>query len=458
MEKKMSRSCLAVVLAAGEGTRMKSSMSKVLHPVGNLPVISHVMKAATAAGAESVALVLGRDAEAVEKAAKPYAGNVSIWHQKERLGTGNAVLSAQQVIEQGFDDILVIFGDTPLIGDETLRRARAALADGADIAVIGFHTENPTGYGRLVEKDGALIAIREHKDATAEELDIKFCNAGLMAIAGNKALTLLAAIDNNNAKGEYYLTDIVEIARLTGGLAVAIDAPWRELIGIDTRAGLAEAENIWQQKKRRDLMMAGVSMTAPETVFVSHDTLIEADVTLEPNIVIGPGVTIRSGATIHAFSHIEGATVGNGCSVGPFARLRPDAQLQDGSKVGNFCEVKKAVIGAGAKVNHLTYVGDAEIGARANLGAGTITCNYDGVNKHVTYIGEGTFVGSNSALVAPVTIGANAYVASGSVVTMNVPDEALAFGRARQVNKDGLAPKIRRRNEEEKLRRQQKKA
>ncbi len=450
----MARSCLAVVLAAGEGTRMKSDLSKVLHPIGGLPMISHVMKAVTGAGAGSVALVLGRQAEAVEQAAAPFAGEMSTWVQEQRLGTANAVLAARQVIEQGFDDILVIFGDTPLISRETLSRARAGLAGGADVAVIGFRTDNPHGYGRLIERDGALVAIREHKDATAEEQQIDFCNAGLMAIAGSKALALLDAVGNDNAKGEFYLTDIVEIAIRKGGRAIAIEAPWRETIGIDTRVGLAEAESLWQHEKRRELMLSGVSMIAPETVFVSHDTIIEPDVVLEPNVMIGPGVTIRSGATIHAFSHLEGATVGGNCSVGPFARLRPGADMRDRAKVGNFCEVKKAVVGEAAKINHLTYVGDAVVGAGANLGAGTITCNYDGVNKHVTQIGAGAFVGSNSAFVAPVTIGDNAYIASGSVVTMDVPADALAFGRSRQVNKEGRAPVIRARNEAEKRRRQ----
>lgn len=451
----MARSCLAVVLAAGEGTRMKSRMTKVLHPVGNLPLICHVMKAATSAGAGTIALVLGRDAEAVRETAVPFGNDVVTFEQKQRLGTGDAVLSAREAIERGFDDVLVIFGDTPMIREETLSRARAGLADGADVVVIGFRTDHPSGYGRLIEEGGDLLAIREHKDATDEERAVTFCNGGLMAIAGEKALPLLEAIENNNAKGEYYLTDIVEISRRNGGRAVAVEAPHSELIGIDTRAGLAEAETLWQQERRRVLMLSGVSMTAPETVFVSHDTVIEPDVLLEPNVMIGPGVRIGEGATIHAFSHLEGATVGPGCSVGPFARLRPDAELRNGAKVGNFCEVKKAVIGEAAKVNHLTYVGDAIVGAGANLGAGTITCNYDGVNKHLTTIGNGTFIGSNSALVAPVTVGDNAYVASGSVVTMDVPAEALAFGRARQVNKDGLATAVRRRAEDEKRRRQQ---
>ena len=315
----MARSCLAVVLAAGEGTRMKSSVSKVLHSIGNLPVIAHVMQVAASAGSDSVALVLGRDADAVEEVTSAHAKNLAVRHQKERLGTADALLAAADVIDRSFDDILVIFGDTPLIGEQTLRNARAALADGADVAVIGFRTDNPHGYGRLIEKDGELIAIREHRDASLEERDIEFCNAGLMALAGNKALTLLRRIGNDNAKGEYYLTDVVELAREAGGRAVAVEASHHEVLGIDTRAGLAEAEGIWQRNRRRDMMLAGVSMTAPETVFVSHDTLIEADVLLQPNVVIGPGVTIHAGATIYSFSHIEDAIIGPGCSVGPFA-------------------------------------------------------------------------------------------------------------------------------------------
>ena len=267
----MARSCLAVVLAAGEGTRMKSSKSKVLHPVGNLPVISHVMKAATGAGASSIALVLGRDADDVKAAATPFAADVSTWIQEQRLGTGSAALAARPALAQGFDDVLIIFGDTPLIKEETLHRARAGLAEGADVVVIGFRTDNPFGYGRLIERDGELEAIREHKDATPEEQKINFCNAGLMAISGQRILEFLDAIENNNAKGEYYLTDVVEIAKRSGGKTIAIEAPRREVIGIDTRAGLAEVEHLWQQEKRRDMLLSGVSMIAPETVFLSHD-------------------------------------------------------------------------------------------------------------------------------------------------------------------------------------------
>lgn len=442
----MQRSCLAVILAAGESTRMKSSISKVLHPVANRPMISHVMDALEKTGISAAALVLGRDAEAVEKAARVGGMSVSSVIQQERLGTGHAVLAAAAEIEKGYDDILVVFGDTPLITETPLVDARRALAEGNDVAVIGFKTANPTGYGRLIIEDGALLAIREEKDASDEERRINYCNGGVMAINGARALELLRQIRNENAKGEYYLTDLVEIVRAAGGRAVAVEAPETELTGCNNRAELAAIERIWQERRRRELMISGVSMVAPETVFLSFDTEIGQDTLIEPNVVFGPGVRVEAGCVIHAFCHLEGAHVASGATVGPYARLRPGADLAEGAKVGNFCEVKQAKIGAGAKVNHLTYIGDAEIGARANIGAGTITCNYDGVNKHPTRIGEGAFIGSNSSLVAPVSIGNGAYVASGSVITSDVPDDAVAFGRARQENREGRAVLIRERN------------
>lgn len=443
----MKRRCLAVILAAGESTRMKSSISKVLHPVAGLPLASHVARSTVEAGIDAIALVVGRDADAVEKAVAGCGRDVEIFTQTERRGTAHAVLAARAAIARGYDDILVVFGDTPLVRPGTLMAARAALAEGADIAVVGFRTETPTGYGRLIEKDGALVAIREEKEATEAERAITFCNGGLMAVAGTKALSLLDEIGNANAKGEFYLTDVVEIARKAGGRAVTVEAAEEELIGVNTRAELAGVEAIWQRRRRDRLMLDGVSMIAPETVFLSHDTEIAVDVTIEPNVFFGPGVTVGKGASIHAFCHIEGATIGANAEIGPFARLRPGADLGAKAKVGNFCEVKKAMIGEGAKVNHLSYVGDAVVGARSNLGAGTITCNYDGINKHLTEIGSDTFVGSNTALVAPVAIGDRAYIASGSVITDTVPDEALAFGRARQVNKEGRAAAIRERNQ-----------
>ncbi|MBU2326362.1 MAG: bifunctional UDP-N-acetylglucosamine diphosphorylase/glucosamine-1-phosphate N-acetyltransferase GlmU [Alphaproteobacteria bacterium] len=442
----MTRTCLAIVLAAGDSTRMKSSMSKVLHPVGGRPMIAHVMGSIAACGVSDVALVLGRDADKVEAAAKICELSLESVLQTERLGTGHAVLMARDAIARGYDEVLVAYGDVPLITAGPLRAAREALAGGADVAVIGFHTKNPTGYGRLLVDNGELIAIREEKDATDAERAITWCNSGLMAINGHKALDLLSRIGNSNAKGEFYLTDLVEIARSLGGKAVAVDAPESELTGCNNRAELAAIERLWQERRRHELMVSGVTMIAPETVFLSHDTVIGQDALIEPNVVFGPGVIVEGGAVIHAFSHLEGAHVSAGASVGPFARLRPGANLAEGSKVGNFCEVKKAEIGRGAKVNHLTYIGDAIVGAEANIGAGTITCNYDGVNKHETRIGAGAFIGSNSSLVAPVSIGDGALIASGSVITKDVPADALAFGRAHQEMKAGRAAVIRERN------------
>lgn len=446
----MTRTCLAVVLAAGESTRMKSSMSKVLHPVGGRPMIAHVVESLVDAGISSVALVVGRDADAVTSAANRSDIEVSTFLQTERLGTGHAVLAAKEAIAEGYDDILVVFGDTPLITAAPLIAARKALAEGNDVVVIGFQTNDPTGYGRLIVENGELLAIREQKDASEEEKRITYCNGGLMAINGEMALDLLGKIGNANVKGEYYLTDIVEIVRAGGGKAIAVEAPEAELMGCNNRAELALIEAAWQKRRRHEMMLSGVSMVAPETVFLAFDTQISQDVMIEPNVVFGPGVTVESGAVIHAFSHLEGAHVSTGATVGPYARLRPGANLGRDSKVGNFCEVKKAEIGAGAKVNHLTYIGDAFVGEKTNIGAGTITCNYDGVNKHVTRIGANTFIGSNSSLVAPVSVGDGALVASGSVVTEDVPADAVAFGRARQEIKPGRARILRERYQAEK--------
>lgn len=442
----MTRTCLAIILAAGDSTRMKSSMSKVLHPIAGLPMIGHVMSAVAASDVGDVALVVGRDGEAVADAARREGIGMESVHQAERKGTGHAVLCARAAIERGYDDVLVAYGDVPLVTPETFTAARQKLAEGADVVVIGFETPNPTGYGRLLVQDGELLAIREERDASDAERQVTRCNSGLMAIDGRKALELLDRIGNGNAKGEYYLTDIVEIARAAGGRVVAVDAPEWQVMGCNNRAELAAIERVWQERRRHQLMLSGVSMIAPETVFLAHDTRIGPDTLIEPNVVFGPGVEIDSGVVIHAFSHIEGAHVSAGASVGPFARLRPGTDLAQNAKVGNFVEIKKAVIGKGAKVNHLSYIGDAFVGAEANIGAGAITCNYDGVNKHETRIGEGAFIGSNSALVAPVSIGDQAFVASGSVITEDVPADALALGRARQEVKPERARTIRARN------------
>ncbi len=422
---------------------MKSGRPKVLHEIAGLPMVAHVAAAARAAGETDVALVVGYGADAVRDAASRLVVPPELFVQADRLGTGHAVMAARAAIERGYDDLMVMFGDTPLIEAKVLASAREKLAEGAAVVVVGFRPANPAGYGRLIESGGRLTAIREDKDASEVERQIGFCNGGLMAISGKHALSLLEQIGNANAKGEYYLTDIVEIAAKAGLDVVATEASAQSVLGINTRAELAEAEGIWQQRRRQSVMLSGVTLIAPETVYFSHDTEIGVDTIVEPNVWFGPGVKVADGAKIHGFSHIEGATIGSGCDVGPFARLRPGADLHEKAKVGNFCEVKKATIEKGAKVNHLTYVGDARVGAGANIGAGTITCNYDGFSKFFTDIGEGAFVGSNSSLVAPVTIGSGAYIASGSVITESVPDDALAFGRARQKTLPGKGKALR---------------
>ncbi len=439
------RTCLSVILAAGEGTRMKSAMPKVLHPIAGLPMVAHVVRAASAAGAGDMALVVGNGAELVSAGAKAYAPGITAFVQTERRGTAHAALTARGMIEKGYDDLIFLCGDAPLIEPEAIEAVRHELAQGAQIAVLGFCAADPSGYGRLIEKDGALIAIREERDCSDEERKIDFCNSGVIAVAGDMALTLLDAVGNENAKGEYYLTDIVEIARERGLLAVAVEAAYENALGINNRVELAEAEAFWQARKRRELMHSGVTLIAPETVFLSYDTEIGVDTVVEPNVWFGPGVKVAEEARIHSFSHLEAASVGPGCEVGPFARLRPGADLRRGAKVGNFCEVKKSVIEEGAKINHLTYIGDATVGAKANIGAGTITCNYDGFSKFHTEIGAGAFIGSNSSLVAPVSIGKEAYVASGSVITDDVPEGALAFGRARQATKEDMGRRLRER-------------
>lgn len=442
----MARTCLSLILAAGEGTRMRSQLPKVLHEVANIPMLSHVMRVCSAAESEKIAVVAGKGSELVIDVVKKENPAASVHVQTERLGTAHAVLAAREAIEQGADDILVLFGDTPLLTPETLTNMREVLSAGAAIVVVGFYAKDPTGYGRLLEEGDKLVAIREHAEASEEERSIDFCNGGIMGLNGAHALALLDAVDNKNAKGEYYLTDVVEIANAQGLSVKALEAPEAELIGVNTRNGLAEVEALWQNTNREKFMASGVTMQAPETVFLSADTIIEPDVELEPNIVFGPKVIVKTGAKIKAFSHFEGAVIGENADIGPFARLRPGTDLFANTKVGNFVEVKNAIVHEGAKINHLTYVGDAEIGSKANIGAGTITCNYDGMNKHKTTVGAGAFIGSNSALVAPVTIGDGAYVASGSVITDDVPSDALGIGRGRQANKEGMGEEIRARN------------
>ncbi|MFL9825943.1 bifunctional UDP-N-acetylglucosamine diphosphorylase/glucosamine-1-phosphate N-acetyltransferase GlmU [Rhodoplanes sp. SY1] len=438
-----ARSCLTVVLAAGEGTRMRSSRPKVLHAIAGRPLVGHVLAAVQATGSR-VAVVVGPNADAVTAAVTAQVPDAAVFVQAERRGTAHAVLAARAALEQGADDILVAFADTPLIRPETLAALRAPLAAGAAVSVLGFRPADPAGYGRLVTQGDDLVAIREEKDASADEKAIRLCNAGLMGISGAHALALLDRIDANNAKGEFYLTDVVELARKAGFRAVVTEAADdSEVLGVNTQAQLAEVGAVLQHRLRGALLDAGVTMAAPETVHLAFDTKIARDVTIEPYVVFGTGVSVAEGAVIRAFSHLEGATVGPGAIVGPYARLRPGAVLERDVHVGNFVEIKAATVEAGAKANHLTYIGDARIGAKANIGAGTITCNYDGILKHKTDIGAGAFIGSNSSLVAPVKIGDGAYVGSGSVITADVPADGLAVARGKQTVKEGWAARWR---------------
>jgi bifunctional UDP-N-acetylglucosamine pyrophosphorylase / glucosamine-1-phosphate N-acetyltransferase len=439
----MTRSSLTVVLAAGEGTRMRSSLPKVLHPVAGESLLAHVLHAAPNGPLTRLAVVIGPDHAAVAAEARRIRPDAETYVQRERLGTAHAVLAAREAIARGADDLLIAFGDTPLISAETFERMRAPLNNGAALTVLGFRAADPTGYGRLLMQGENLVAIREQADASAEERKVTLCNAGVMALDGKSALKILDRIGNANSKGEYYLVDAVTIARDLGLEAVVIETKEDEVRGINTKAQLAEAEAVMQARLRKQAMDAGVTLIAPETVFLAADTQFGKDVTIEPFVVIGPGVTIADGAVIHSFSHIVEASIGKKASVGPYARLRPGTSLGDGARIGNFVETKAAKLEAGVKVNHLSYIGDAEIGANSNIGAGTITCNYDGFAKHKTLIGEGAFVGTNSSLVAPVRIGAGAYIGSGSVITKDVPDHAMAVERSQQSIREGGATRYR---------------
>ncbi|MEW6124486.1 MAG: bifunctional UDP-N-acetylglucosamine diphosphorylase/glucosamine-1-phosphate N-acetyltransferase GlmU [Pseudomonadota bacterium] len=437
------RSLLVIVLAAGEGTRMKSRLPKVLHKVAGFSMVRHVLAAANAAGATRLAVVVGPGRDDVAAEARAVAPGAQVFVQTERLGTAHAVLAARAALDEPVDDVLVLYADTPLVRPETLLALRAPLAEGAAVAALGFQAEDPTGYGRLIMEGDDLLAIREEKEATPSEKRIDFCNAGLMALSGAHALALLEAVRNDNSKGEYYLTDVVEIARADGRGTAAARAPLDEVAGVNSRAQLAEAEAILQQRLRRAAMDNGATLVAPETVFFSADTRLGRDVVVEPNVVFGPGVSVADDVVIHAFCHLEGATLESGVSIGPYARLRPGTRLDADVRIGNFVETKASHLERGAKVNHLSYVGDAHVGAGSNLGAGTITCNYDGYSKFRTEIGANAFVGVHSALVAPVKIGAGSYVGTGSVITEDVPPDSLAIARGRQVTKEGRAADLR---------------
>ncbi|MEH3047825.1 bifunctional UDP-N-acetylglucosamine diphosphorylase/glucosamine-1-phosphate N-acetyltransferase GlmU [Sphingomonas adhaesiva] len=430
-----------IVLAAGKGTRMKSDLHKVLHPIAGRPMLLHLLaSAATLAPAKTV-VVVGAGREQVEAAVAPLGAETA--HQAEQLGTGHAVIQAEESLTGFAGDVLILYGDVPLVSAATMQAMleRLHAADAPPVVVLGFRPADPGAYGRVIVTPGTdrVERIVEFKDASPAERAETLCNSGLMAARGRDLFALLKRLGNDNAAGEYYLTDVVALA----GGAAAIEVDAAEVAGVNSRAELAGVEASWQQVRRAQAMADGASLVAPETVWFSHDTVLGRDVIVEPNVVFGPGVTVADGVTIHAFSHLEGATVATGAEVGPYARLRPGAVLEAKAKVGNFVEVKKARLGAGAKANHLSYIGDADVGARANIGAGTITCNYDGFFKYRTVIGQGAFVGSNSALVAPVTIGAGAIVGAGSVVVREVADDSLALARGRQEERPGWAARFR---------------
>lgn len=434
---------LSIILAAGEGTRMRSAMPKVLHPVGGLPMLGHVLRTAKAAGSSSIALVVGASSERVQASAMASVPDALVAIQTERLGTGHAVRQAASAYATAKGNVIVLYADNPLVSPATLTEIGTRLDAGADIVVVAYRPEDPTNLGRLLTENGRLLAIREHKDASEEERRINLCNSGIMGFRADALRAVIDRIGNANAKGEYYLTDAVELANADGRRVEYVEANPNEVVGVDDRSRLAQAEATFQELRRADFMKAGVTLRDPASVWFSWDTEIGRDVTIFPNVVFGPGVKIADNVEIRAFCDIEDAVIGEGASIGPFARIRGGAELGPDVHLGNFVEVKKSRIGAGTKAGHLSYLGDADIGEKTNIGAGTITCNYDGVNKDKTIIGNNVFIGSNASLVAPVSIGDGAYTASGSVITQDVPADALALGRARQENKPGYAPKLR---------------
>lgn len=437
-----------IVLAAGMGTRMQSDVPKVMHPLAGRPMILHGLAtlAALSPAPQSIAVVVGPGMDQVAAAVAPWPTAV----QTQRLGTAHAVNAARDLVPR-HGTVLVVYGDTPLVSAATYERLLAARDTDTAVAVMGFRPADPSRYGRLiVGDDGDLGAIVEHRDATPEQQAIGLCNAGIMALDGELLFALIDRIGNGNAKGEYYLTDVVALARADGGRCAMVEADVTEVMGIDSRAGLAAAEAIVQRELRGRAMAGGATLIDPAAVWLCHDTVIGPDVVIHPDVVFGPGVHVERGAEIRAFCHLEGTRVGAGAQVGPFARLRPGAEIGPAARVGNFVEVKNAVVGDGAKINHLSYIGDAAIGAGANIGAGTITCNYDGYGKFRTVIGAGAFIGSNATLMAPLTIGAGAFVAGGSAISQDVPADALAIGRGRQETKAGWAARRRRLKDAEK--------
>ena len=436
----------AIILAAGKGTRMKSDVHKVLHPIAGRAMLDNLMGVLEGLGPARKIVVVGSGREQVEGLVEARGGEVVV--QERQLGTAHAVLQAEASLADFDGDVLILYGDTPLIEAETMARMLDRLhgEDRPAAVVVGFRPDDPLQYGRIIAgPDGTIEKMVEYKDATEAERAVNLCNSGMLAARAEDLFALLARVGSDNAAGEYYLPDVVMLAAADGRHSAVIEAePW-EMAGVNSRAELAVVEAEWQRRRRLKAMADGVTLVAPDTVWFAHDTIIGRDCVIEPNVVFGPGVTIGERVTVKAFSHIEGASIADDAQVGPFARLRPGAEIGEKARVGNFVEIKKAKLGKGAKANHLTYLGDAEIGAGANIGAGTITCNYDGYFKYETHIGAGAFIGSNTALVAPVTIGAGAFVGAGSVVTRNVSEDAVAIARGDQVEKPGRAAKFRER-------------
>ena len=430
-----------IILAAGKGTRMESDLPKVLHHLAGAPMLLHVMKSSAILEPEQLVIIAGHGADAVSAVARDYNETAQVVLQSEQLGTGHAVSQAKSALADCTGDVIVLYGDTPFVRPETLQALLAARKT-ADIVVLGFQAANAGHYGRLVTQGSAVSRIVEYKDASEQERAITFCNSGVICAKADVLFSLLEAVGNDNASKEYYLTDIVQLANDRNLSVAAVHCDEAETMGINSRAELAQAEANFQSRTRMEMMALGVSLTAPETVYFAYDTVLGRDSQVEPNVVFGPGVTVENGAHIRAFSHLEGCHISSGTVVGPYARLRPGTELAENVRIGNFVEIKNARIEDGAKVNHLSYIGDANIGEASNIGAGTITCNYDGVGKHHTEIGASVFIGSNTMLVAPVTVGDAAMTASGSVISKNVEPGALAIARSEQSNKPGLAVKL----------------
>ena len=444
----MTRTTAAIILAAGQSTRMKSAKSKVLHEIGGRSLFAHVLATCESLKLDRIAVVSSPDGDDVRTATEG-AGAISAV-QDPPLGTGHAVLAAKDAVANFKGDLVVLYADTPLIEPGTIEQMFSAREDGADLVVLGFRAADPAPYGRLVMDGDKLARIVEAKDATAQERKLDFVNSGVMVADTQTLLDLLSKVTNKNANGEYYLTDVIGLANDAGLTCSAIECPEEEVLGVNSRIELAAAEAALQKRLRVQAIETGATMVAPETVFLSFDTELAPDCWIGPNVVFGPGVKVGEGAVIKSFSHLEGASVGAGAQVGPYARLRPGAKLDKDAKVGNFVEIKKAHIEEGAKVNHLTYIGDARVGAGTNIGAGVITCNYDGFEKHFTDIGEGAFIGSNTSLIAPVVVEAGAYVGSGSVITKYVEEDALALTRPEFKQVKGWAAKFRARKNKSK--------